>query len=151
MFEILRFYRAAKPASRTLSFSNRQVWANSVDPDQTAPVWSGSTRFVILSALFRCITLWKSILVKGLRAWRAKNGPLWNWFIFSYFVAYPMLITNLEKANRNNFVTSVSTVNMDAKISSQQCLREWNKMCILHAFMILVCSNSISNVSPSLF
>ena len=36
-------------------FSDRQVWANSVDPDQTAPrgaVWSGSTMFAILSALF---------------------------------------------------------------------------------------------------
>ena len=37
-----------------------QVWANSVDPDQTAPkgaVWSGSTLFAIPSALFGHITL----------------------------------------------------------------------------------------------
>ena len=34
---------------------DRQVWANSADPDQTAPhgaVWSGSSLFVILSASF---------------------------------------------------------------------------------------------------
>ena len=34
--------------------------------------------------------LWSA---KGLRALRAKNRPLWNWFIFSYFVAYVMQIT----------------------------------------------------------
>ena len=36
-------------------FSDRQVWANSVDPDQTAPrgaVWSGSTLFAALSNIF---------------------------------------------------------------------------------------------------
>ena len=40
--------------------SDRQVWANRVDPEQTAPkgtVWSGSTLFAILSAPFECITL----------------------------------------------------------------------------------------------
>ena len=42
-------------------FSDRQVWANSVDPDQTAPraVWSGSTLFAIPSPSFGCISLWK--------------------------------------------------------------------------------------------
>ena len=35
-------------------FSDRQVWANSADPDQTAP---GSTLFAIPSASFGCITL----------------------------------------------------------------------------------------------
>ena len=39
-------------------FSDRWVWANSVDPDQTTP-WSGSTLFAIPSALFGYITLWK--------------------------------------------------------------------------------------------
>ena len=36
----------------------RQVWANSVDPDRTAPsaVWSGSTLFAIRSASFEHIT-----------------------------------------------------------------------------------------------
>ena len=38
-------------------FSDRQVWANSVDPDQTAPR-SGSTLFAIPSARFGHITLW---------------------------------------------------------------------------------------------
>ena len=36
-------------------FSDRQVWANSADPDQTAPrgaVWSGSTLFAIPSLSF---------------------------------------------------------------------------------------------------
>ena len=43
-------------------FLDRQVWANSVDPIQTAPigaVWSGSTLFAIPSASFRHISLWK--------------------------------------------------------------------------------------------
>ena len=37
-------------------FLDRQVWANSVDPDRGA-VWSGSTLFAILSTSFRPITL----------------------------------------------------------------------------------------------
>ena len=48
-------------------FSDRQVWANSVDPDQTAPrgaVWSASTLFAILSTSFGNITLWWSLLVQ---------------------------------------------------------------------------------------
>ena len=35
-------------------FSDTQAWANSADPDQTAPrgaVWSGSTLFAVPSAL----------------------------------------------------------------------------------------------------
>ena len=43
-------------------FSDRQYWANSADPDQSAPrgraVWSGSTLFAIPSASFGLITLW---------------------------------------------------------------------------------------------
>ena len=42
-------------------FLERQVWANSADPDQTAPrgaAWLGSTPFAIPSALFALITLW---------------------------------------------------------------------------------------------
>ena len=41
-------------------FSDRYAWANSADPDQTAPrgaVWSGSTLFAIPSASFGLITL----------------------------------------------------------------------------------------------
>ena len=48
-------------------FSDRQVWADSADPDQTAPrgaVWSGSTLFAIPSASFGCITLTKRHLVQ---------------------------------------------------------------------------------------
>ena len=48
-------------------FLDRQVWANSADPDQTAPrgaVWSGSTLFAILSASFGLITLWQSHIVQ---------------------------------------------------------------------------------------
>ena len=43
-----------------LKFSDRYAWANSADPDQTAPggaVWSGSTLFAIPSASFGLITL----------------------------------------------------------------------------------------------
>ena len=43
-----------------LKFSDRQVWANNVDPDQTATrgaVWSGSTLFAIPPASFGAITL----------------------------------------------------------------------------------------------
>ena len=42
-------------------FSDRNTWANSADPDQTAPrgaVRSGSTLFAIPSASFGLITLW---------------------------------------------------------------------------------------------
>ena len=42
-------------------FSDRYAWANSADPDQTAPrgaVCSGATLFAILSASFALITLW---------------------------------------------------------------------------------------------
>ena len=48
-------------------FSDRQVWANSADADQTAPrgaVWSGSTLFAILSVSFGWITLRKRHLVQ---------------------------------------------------------------------------------------
>ena len=40
------------------TFLERQAWANSADPDQTAPrgaVWSGSTQFATPSASFGCI------------------------------------------------------------------------------------------------
>ena len=41
-------------------WDDRQVWTNSVDPDQTAPevaVWSGSTLFAIPSESFGHVTL----------------------------------------------------------------------------------------------
>ena len=44
-------------------FLDRQVWANSVDPDQTG---SGSALFAIPSASFGCITLWLGNLVQNL-------------------------------------------------------------------------------------
>ena len=47
-------------------FSDIYAWANSADPDQTAPrgaVWSGSTLFAIPSASFGLITLWLSHIV----------------------------------------------------------------------------------------
>ena len=50
-----------------LKFSDRQVWANSVDPDQTAPrgtVSSGSTLFAILSASFGWSLYGKATLLK---------------------------------------------------------------------------------------
>ena len=43
-------------------FSDRQIWENSAEPDQT--VWSGSTLFAYPSASFGCITLRKSHLVQ---------------------------------------------------------------------------------------
>ena len=47
-------------------FSDRQVWANSIDPDQTAPrgaVWSGSTLFAILCTSFGQISkLWSHVV-----------------------------------------------------------------------------------------
>ena len=48
-------------------FSDRYAWANSADPDQTAPggaVWSGSTLFAIPSASFGLITLCYSHIVQ---------------------------------------------------------------------------------------
>ena len=44
----------------TLKYLDRQVWADSVDQDQTAPkavVSSGSTHFAIQSASRGCITV----------------------------------------------------------------------------------------------
>ena len=48
-------------------FSDRYAWANSADPDQSAPrgaVWSGSTLFAIRFASFGLITLWQSHTVQ---------------------------------------------------------------------------------------
>ena len=39
-------------------FSDKQVWANSVDPDQTAPEGAASDQGIIPSASFGCIALW---------------------------------------------------------------------------------------------
>ena len=39
-------------------FADRYAWANSADPDQTAPRGAGSTLFAIPSASFGLITLW---------------------------------------------------------------------------------------------
>ena len=49
-------------------FSERQAWANSADPDRTAPLGglSGSTLFAILSASLGYINLRKSHLVQHL-------------------------------------------------------------------------------------
>ena len=61
---VLLFSRAYHNFPR---FSDRQVWANSADPDQTATrgaFWSGSTLFAIPSASFGCITLRKRHLVQ---------------------------------------------------------------------------------------
>ena len=59
-FYLLAYFVKFFPVYRhDRKFSDRQVWANSVDPEQAAPlVWSGSTLFAILSASFaRSITL----------------------------------------------------------------------------------------------
>ena len=51
-------------------FSDIYAWANSADPDQTAPrgaVWSGSSLFAIPSASFGFITLWQSHIVQILQ------------------------------------------------------------------------------------
>ena len=61
------FFKKKKPTQRFISyrndpkFSGTYPWANSADPDQTAPrgaVWSGSTLFAIPSASLGLITLW---------------------------------------------------------------------------------------------
>ena len=60
------FYSGA-PVSDYLKYLDSQVWANSLDPDQTASeglVWSGSILFVSLSASFGHITALKTILFK---------------------------------------------------------------------------------------
>ena len=70
-------------------FSDRQVWVNSVDPDQTAPrgtVWSGSTLFVIPSAPFGCIILWWSHVVQIL-------GWLQQCFCMSEFLGFLRRLT----------------------------------------------------------
>ena len=41
------------------------------------------------------LLLKKLHIYKGLSALRAKNAPpLWNWFVFSYFAAYLIKLTN---------------------------------------------------------
>ena len=60
-----------------LKFSDRQIWANSADPDQTAPlraVWSESTLLAIPSTSFWRITLRKSHLVKLLGDYSKFSG-----------------------------------------------------------------------------
>ena len=67
-FEIkLSFFRLFFKYCNFPKFSDGQIWANSADPDQTAPrgaVWSGSTLFAIPSASFGCITRRNSHLVQ---------------------------------------------------------------------------------------
>ena len=66
-FVVLKMSEAILNYSNVPKFSDRQVLANSADPDQTAPrgaVWSGSTLFAIPSASFGCITLRKRHLVQ---------------------------------------------------------------------------------------
>ena len=53
-------------------FSDRQVLANSVDPDPRAAVWSESTMFAIPSTAFGPITLWKGHFVEHL-GWLSQN------------------------------------------------------------------------------
>ena len=58
VFSTARFYNKYRIDPK---FSDRYAWANSADPDQTAPrgaVWSGSTLFAIPSASFGINTLW---------------------------------------------------------------------------------------------
>ena len=82
-------------------FSDRQAWANSADPDQTAPrgaVWLGSTLFAIPSASFGLNTLWLSHIVQILEwlpqiFWvseylghlRYRDFSMKWWYHFCYF------------------------------------------------------------------
>ena len=77
------------------NFLDGQVWANSEDPDQTAPteaVWSGSTLFAIPSVFFGCISLRKRHLVQLLGDYSkflcVRNfrifKELWSWSIFKW-------------------------------------------------------------------
>ena len=57
---LIEFYKNSEYRNDP-KFSDRYAWANSADPDQTAPsgaAWSGSTLFAIPSASFGLITLW---------------------------------------------------------------------------------------------
>ena len=73
-------------------FLDRQAWANSVDPAQTAPgaVWSMSTLFAILSVSVGHIILWQNHIVKNLGSCSYFFGrpvctvppvTLWRWSI----------------------------------------------------------------------
>ena len=56
-----------KKKKKCAKHSNKEGWANSVDPDQTAPkgaVWSGSTLFAILSVLLETFKENQTDLVK---------------------------------------------------------------------------------------
>ena len=65
-------------------FSDRQVWANSADQDETArrAVWSGSTLFASPSASFGCIILRRSHLVQ-LLGWLGKFSGVRNFRNFT--------------------------------------------------------------------
>ena len=69
-----------------LKFSDTQVWANSVVPDQTAPnravsgaVWPGSALFAIPSAYFGHISYGKTTLFKFQDQWG------WGSIFFFFF------------------------------------------------------------------
>ena len=47
---------------------------------------------------------------KGLGALRAKNGSLWNWFIFSYYVAYFMQNTKQRLKGDGSQIWKISEV-----------------------------------------
>ena len=61
------FHVFSKKKKNCAKHSNKEGWANSADPDQTAPkgaVWSGSTLFAILSVLLETFKENQTDLVK---------------------------------------------------------------------------------------
>ena len=56
------------------------LWANSVDPDRTTPVWSGSALFAIPSASFGLISLWlsHSVQILGQLQQRLRCPNIWE-------------------------------------------------------------------------
>ena len=86
-------------------FLDRYRWANSADPDQTAPrgaIWSGSSLFAIPFASFRRNTLWFGFFVwisgRLQQSFLASEnlGTLW------YYTSYVILIENVCFAYTNN-------------------------------------------------
>ena len=77
-------------------FSDRKAWANSADPDQTAPlgaplgaVWSGSALFVIPAAFFG---VHYSLVKPSCSNFRVITANVWGVLIFRIFTVLPISV-----------------------------------------------------------
>ena len=84
---------------KNTKYSERQVWANSVDPDQTAPS-SASTLFAILSPSFGRITVHGKTTLLNFRKITAIFSGVQ---IFRSFTVCPQFFWNTSEMNNHSF------------------------------------------------